>query len=98
MKPALLGVRPLWAPRLSGVGMVLLGYCPGTSVAACGEGRRDAMVGALGMLVEAGVYVAAYPVLQPIIRGLGDWGNPPLAATQHLELTLEGHSRGCHTT
>lgn len=28
---------------LFGVGMTLLGYCPGTGVAACGEGRKDAM-------------------------------------------------------
>jgi uncharacterized membrane protein YedE/YeeE len=77
VKPALLG-GVLLGGVLFGVGMALLGYCPGTSVAACGEGRRDAMVGVLGMLLGAGVYVAAYPALQPIIRALGDWGKVTL--------------------
>lgn len=58
---------------LFGIGMAILGYCPGTSVAACGEGRRDAMAGVLGMLVGAGLYVALYPVLRPLIEA-GNYG------------------------
>jgi uncharacterized membrane protein YedE/YeeE len=77
VKPALLG-GVLLGGVLFGVGMALLGYCPGTSVAACGEGRRDAMVGVLGMLLGAGVYVAAYPALQPIMHAWGDWGKVTL--------------------
>ena len=67
-----------------GVGIAVFGYCPGTSVAACGEGRRDAMVGVLGMLLGAAVYVALFPALQPIIKGLGDAGEitlPQLTGT-----------------
>ena len=77
VKPALLG-GVLLGGVLFGVGMAVLGYCPGTSVAACGEGRRDAMVGVFGMLLGAGVYVATYPALQPIIHVLGDWGKVTL--------------------
>jgi uncharacterized membrane protein YedE/YeeE len=58
---------------LFGMGMAILGYCPGTTVAACGEGRRDAMAGVLGMLVGAAVYVALYPILRPLIQA-GDYG------------------------
>lgn len=36
-----------------GVGMVLLGYCPGTGVAAAAEGKRDAMFGVAGMISGA---------------------------------------------
>lgn len=61
-----------------GVGMTLLGYCPGTTVAACGEGRRDAMVGVVGMFVGALVFVAAYPALEPMIKSLGDMGKVTL--------------------
>lgn len=32
------------------------------------------MGGVLGMLFEAGVYVALYPALQPINKGLANWG------------------------
>ena len=64
----------LFGAALFGTGMAVFGYCPGTSVAACGEGRRDAMVGVLGMLAGAGAYVALFPVLQPIIKSLGDAG------------------------
>lgn len=73
IKPMLLG-GVLIGAVLFGIGMAVLGYCPGTSVAACGEGRRDAMVGVLGMLCGAGLFVALYPVLQPVIKGLGDLG------------------------
>ncbi len=73
VKPLLLGGVLLGA-LCFGTGMAVFGYCPGTSVAACGEGRRDAMVGVLGMLVGAGVYVALFPTLQPVIKGLGDSG------------------------
>ncbi len=55
-----------------GIGMAILGYCPGTSVAACGEGRRDAMVGVAGMLLGAGIYVSFYPQLS---NWLTIWGN-----------------------
>ena len=83
IRPALFG-GVLAGAACFGVGMATLGYCPGTSVAACGEGRRDAMVGVLGMLVGAGLFVALYPKLQPIINGLGDAGRitlPELTST-----------------
>ena len=36
-----------------GVGMVLLGYCPGTGVAAAAEGKTDALFGVVGMMLGA---------------------------------------------
>lgn len=83
IRPALFG-GVLAGAACFGIGMATLGYCPGTSVAACGEGRRDAMVGVLGMLVGAGLFVALFPKLQPIINGLGDAGRitlPELTST-----------------
>ena len=62
---------------LFGVGLTVLGYCPGTTLAAVGEGRRDAMVGALGMVVGAGLFVRAYPSIEPIIKA-GDHGKTML--------------------
>jgi uncharacterized protein len=59
---------------LFGIGLAVFGYCPGTSVAASGEGSRDAMIGVVGMLFGAGAFVVAYPWLDPLINALGDYG------------------------
>lgn len=63
---------------LFGAGMALFGYCPGTGVAACGEGRRDAMVGVAGMLAGAFAYVAVFPLLQDFTKAWGDAGKVTL--------------------
>lgn len=55
VKPAQLVAIPVGG-LIFGVGMVLLGYCPGTAVAAAGEGKRDAWFGLAGMIAAAAVY------------------------------------------
>ena len=60
--------------KTSGIGWGLLGYCPGTSLGALGEGRIDALWGIGGMLVGAGVYAEAYPYLQKTVLTWGDYG------------------------
>ena len=77
VKPFLLG-GVLAGGVLFGVGMAVLGYCPGTTVAACGEGRRDAMAGVVGMFAGALAYVTAWPALLPLVKGLGDHGKVTL--------------------
>lgn len=73
VKPFLLG-GVLVGGVCFGVGMAVYGYCPGTGVAACGEGKPDAIAGVLGMLAGALAFVVAFPALQPLIKGLGDMG------------------------
>jgi len=68
----------LWGGVCFGAGMAIFGYCPGTSVAACGEGRRDAMVGILGMLFGAGIYIVLYPQLSSLLKIWGDAGKVTL--------------------
>ena len=83
IKPALLG-GVIVGGVLFGIGLAVFGYCPGTGVAASGEGHRDAMVGVAGMLCGAAIYVALYSSLQPIITALADWGKitlPEVTAT-----------------
>ncbi len=53
-----------------GVGMALLGYCPGTAVGAIGEGSRHAVPGLLGMLAGAALYAELHVPLQ---GWLGGW-------------------------
>ena len=57
--------------------MAALGYCPGTSLAALGEGRRDALAGVGGMFLGAFAYVGLRPQLKPLIEA-GDYGKKTL--------------------
>ncbi len=61
-----------------GVGMAILGYCPGTGVAAIGDGSRDAIPGVLGMLVGAAVYAEAHPWLKATLLDPLDLGKETL--------------------
>lgn len=67
-----------------GVGMVLLGYCPGTALAAVGQGSRDALVGILGAIVGAAVYAEVYPTLARTLEPLGSLGKITLADAAHV--------------
>jgi len=55
-----------------GLGWGLLGYCPGTSMGALGEGRWDALWGILGMIVGAALFGEAYPAIEKTVY---TWGN-----------------------
>jgi len=57
-----------------GIGWGLLGYCPGTSAGALGEGRWDALWGILGMLMGAALYAEAYPKIKNTVLTWGDFG------------------------
>lgn len=73
LKPTILG-GVIVGGLLFGLGWGLLGYCPGTSLGALGEGRWDAVWGILGMLVGAGLYAEAYPFLKATVLTWGDYG------------------------
>ncbi|MBS1200326.1 MAG: Rhodanese domain protein [Proteobacteria bacterium] len=65
---------PTWyAPQvvgglLLGVGFVVGGYCPGTSVAALSTGRVDAMAYALGIFAGTIVYGEGYPAIKDFVN------------------------------
>jgi hypothetical protein len=54
------------------VGMVLLGYCPGTGVAAVADGSRHAIPGLLGMVVGGAAFAWLYPAIQGNFMKLAD--------------------------
>ena len=62
-----------------GLGWGLVGYCPGTSLGAVGEGRLDALAAIAGMLVGAGLFARAYDGLLPTVYTWGDYGKITLA-------------------
>jgi hypothetical protein len=67
-----------------GVGMAVLGYCPGTGLGAIGEGSRHAIFGFVGMLVGAGLYAEAYPWLSAHVLPVGDLGKVTLSSEMGL--------------
>jgi uncharacterized membrane protein YedE/YeeE len=67
-----------------GVGMSLLGYCPGTGVAAIGQGSRDAIVGLVGMIVGAAVFAESYAFLASKLESIGNLGKVTLADVAHV--------------
>lgn len=55
-----------------GIGWALLGYCPGTSLGALGEGRYDSIWGIVGMLTGAALFAELFPLMK---RTVLTWGN-----------------------
>ena len=70
--PTVLGKNVLGG-LLFGVGWAVLGYCPGTSAGAAGEGRWDALFGALGMVAAAVIMAELYSTMTP--ASTGGWGD-----------------------
>ena len=69
-----------------GLGWGLLGYCPGTSAGALGEGRWDALWGIMGMLVGAAFFAEHYPALKTTVLTWGDFGKitlPQILGVNH---------------
>lgn len=61
-----------------GVGMAVLGYCPGTGVAALGDGSRHAIPGLLGMIVGSAVYAELHPWFNAHLLSASDLGKVTL--------------------
>jgi len=71
--PTVLG-RAITGGLVFGMGWGLIGYCPGTSLGALGEGRWDAAWGILGMLAGSAVFAQAYPWARDALFNLGNLG------------------------
>jgi hypothetical protein len=78
IKGAVLGANIIGG-LIFGIGWGMVGYCPGTSLGALGEGRWDALWGILGMLAGAGLYAEAYPAMKKTVLSWGDLGKITLA-------------------
>jgi hypothetical protein len=90
VKPTVLGGNILGG-LIFGIGWALLGYCPGTSLGAVGEGRWDGLWGILGMLAGAALFAEAYPALKTTVLTWGDYGKitlPQVLSINHWLLIL----------
>ncbi|NLF38008.1 YeeE/YedE family protein [bacterium] len=69
---------------LFGVGFGLLGYCPGTVAGAAGHGALDAVAGMAGIVIGAGLFAAAYPLLDRAVLHKGEFGDLTLPRLLHV--------------
>ena len=73
IKPAyLLGVA--LGAALFGIGMVVLGYCPGTALVAIGTGSLHAMVGTVGMLLGAILFALSFDWMKAHVMSVASYG------------------------
>lgn len=71
---------------LFGLGWGLLGYCPGTSIGAIGEGRWDGLWGVVGMLLGAALYAEMFPLMKETALKWKDFGKitlPQILGANH---------------
>jgi uncharacterized membrane protein YedE/YeeE len=65
---------------LFGLGWAVMGFCPGTSVGALGEGRWHAVFAIIGMIAGAAIYAELYPFLESTVLAWKDFGKIGLPA------------------
>lgn len=80
-----------------GVGMAILGYCPGTLIVSLGEGRLDTLAGIAGGLAAGALFIRLWSTLSPLlgpelgkIRLGGTAGGGAVATTIVFALLLLG--------
>lgn len=66
---------------LFGAGWAVMGFCPGTSVGALGEGRWHAAFGIAGMIAGAALYAELYPQMKATVLSWADLGKIGLPET-----------------
>lgn len=59
---------------LFGIGLGLLGYCPGTGAAALGQGNYDALAGVVGLLAGSYLYAETSDDLSATLEKIGNRG------------------------
>jgi uncharacterized membrane protein YedE/YeeE len=79
-KPMNLGAV-LLGGALFGGGWAIMGFCPGTSIGAVGEGRWHAVFAIIGMIAGAAIYAEIYPTLTSSVLAWKDFGKISLPET-----------------
>ncbi len=83
IKPTNLGAN-LIGSILFGAGWAFMGYCPGTSVGAVGEGRWHAVWAILGMICGAAVYAELHPAMEKSVLKWGAFGKLTLPGSMEI--------------
>jgi uncharacterized protein len=66
---------------LFGAGWAVMGFCPGTSIGALGEGRWHAVFAIAGMVAGAALYAELYPFFKSTVLVWKDFGKIGLPET-----------------
>lgn len=72
---------------IMGLGFVVGGFCPGTSVCAAAIGKIDAMIFIGGAVVGVLVFAEGYPLVEEFYKS-GNWGNPRIFETLGISQSL----------
>jgi hypothetical protein len=59
---------------LFGAGWAIMGFCPGTSVGALGEGRWHAIFAVMGMVTGAAIYAELFPFFKSTVLAWKNFG------------------------
>ncbi|MDP2867562.1 YeeE/YedE thiosulfate transporter family protein [Methyloversatilis sp.] len=73
---------------LFGVGLGLLGYCPGTGVAALGQGNCDAIAGIIGLMAGSYLYAETSGYVASTIQKIGSRGEITLPELLGIRLSI----------
>ncbi len=65
---------------IMGLGFVIGGFCPGTSVCAAAIGKIDAMIFVAGSVLGVFVFAEAYPIFEPLYKA-ANLGSPQIFDT-----------------
>lgn len=81
----------LWSAIIGGVvmglGFVIGGFCPGTSVCAAAIGKIDAMIFIGGAIIGVFIFAEGYPVFEGLYKA-SNYGNPRLFETLGISQNL----------
>lgn len=86
LKPAVLGPN-IVGGLIFGIGMAIFGFCPGTGIAALGDGARHAWPGLLGMILGGALFAETYPLFMDSFMKAGTI-NIQIADTATSKVTL----------
>jgi rhodanese-related sulfurtransferase/uncharacterized membrane protein YedE/YeeE len=72
---------------IMGLGFVIGGFCPGTSVCAAAIGKIDAMIFIGGAFIGVLIFAEGYPFIEEFYKST-NWGNPRLFETLGISQAL----------
>ncbi len=72
---------------IMGLGFVIGGFCPGTSVTAAAIGKIDAMIFVVGSAIGVLIFAEGYPMFEDFYKA-GSWGNVRIFETLGMSQAL----------